>query len=305
MTLGPTPDARIPLGRSGIAVAPLGWGTWRLAGADSAGARACLEAALEIAGTLIDTADVYGYRRGSGFGDAETALGAVLRQAPALRQRMVLATKAGIAPGTPYNSTLPYLIDACEASLRRLGVERIDLWQIHRPDLLAHPSEVAAAFERLRRDGKILAGGVSNYSAAQFDALRAHLGFELASVQNEFSPLAIDMLTDGTMDGAMRCGTAVLAWSPLGQGTLGDDAEGPDARTSAVIAALDAVARRADVPRTAVAYAWVMAHPARPVPLVGSQNPERIRLARRAYTVKLTHEEWYRVLAASRGARLP
>jgi predicted oxidoreductase len=229
----------------------------------------------------------------------------VLREAPGLRQRMVLASKAGIVPRTPYNSTLPYLVEACEASLQRLGVERIDLWQIHRPDLLTHPAEVAAAFERLRRDGKILAAGVSNYSAAQFEALRAHLGFDLAAVQNEFSPLAIDTLTDGAMDAAMRCGTAVLAWSPLAQGTLAAAAEGEDARATAVIVALDAVARRAGVTRIAVAYAWIMAHPARPVPLIGSQNPERIRAARSAYTVKLTHEEWYQILVASRGTGCP
>ena len=127
MTLGPTPDTRIPLGASGLEVAPLGWGTWRLAGADAASARARVEAALEIGCQLFDTADVYGYRRGSGFGEAESALGAVLREAPALRERMVLATKAGIDPRIPYNSARDYLVGACEASLRRLGVERIDL----------------------------------------------------------------------------------------------------------------------------------------------------------------------------------
>jgi aryl-alcohol dehydrogenase-like predicted oxidoreductase len=273
VTPGPTADTRIPLGRSGLDVAPLGWGTWRLAGADPVSARERLETALEIGGTLIDTADVYGYQRGTGFGDAESALGAVLREAPGLRQRMVLATKAGIVPRTPYNSTLAYLVEACEASLKRLGVVCIDLWQIHRPDLLAHPAEVAAAFERLRRDGKILAAGVSNYSAAQFEALRAHLKFDIASVQNEFSPLAIDTLTDGTMDAAMRYGTAVLAWSPLAQGVLAAPAGSESARAAAVIAALDAVAHRAGVPRTAVAYAWIMAHPARPVPLIGQPKP--------------------------------
>lgn len=307
MTLGPTPDTRLPLGRSGLEVAPLGWGTWRLAGADAASARVRLEAALEVSGTLIDSADVYGYRRGTGFGEAERILGAVLREAPALRARMVLATKAGIAPRTPYNSTLTYLLQACEASLRRLGVECIDLWQIHRPDLLAHPGEVARAFERLHRDGKIRAAGVSNYSAAQFEALRGQLGFELASVQNEFSPLATGALTDGTMDAALQYGTAVLAWSPLAQGALAAEPQsgGERARAAAVIAALDAVASRAGVHRTAVAYAWIMAHPARPIPLVGSQDPDRIRAARSAFAVQLTREEWYQILVAARGERMP
>jgi predicted oxidoreductase len=307
MTLGPTPETRIPLGSSGLEVAPLGWGMWRLPAASDASPRARVEAVLDIGCTLFDTADVYGYHKGSGFGAAERLLGAVFREAPALRERMVLATKAGIAPPTPYDSSAQYLIEACEASLSRLGIERIDLLQIHRPDLLAHPQEVAQAFERLRQAGKIRAAGVSNYGAAQFEALRHYLPFPLATVQNEFSPLAIEPLTDATLDTAMRAGTAMLAWSPLGQGRLAVPAgeSTGNARTDAVIAALDAVAVRAGTARAAVAYAWIMAHPARPVPLIGSQNLARIREARGAYAVHMTRQEWYRILVAARGERMP
>jgi predicted oxidoreductase len=307
MTPGPTPATRIPLGKSGLEVAALAWGMWRLAAPSEASPRARVEAALEIGCTLFDTADVYGYHQGSGFGEAERILGTVLREAPALRERMVLATKAGIAPPAPYNSSAQYLIEACEASLARLKVERIDLLQIHRPDLLAHPAEVAQAFERLRQAGKIRAAGVSNYSAAQFEALRQYLPFDLATVQNEFSALAIEPLTDATMDAAMRCGTAVLAWSPLGQGRLAarTGAAGGDARTDAVIAALDVVALRSGTARAAVAYAWIMAHPAQPIPLIGSQNPARIREAYGAYAVHMTREEWYRILVATRRAPMP
>ncbi|HVH84911.1 MAG TPA: aldo/keto reductase, partial [Steroidobacteraceae bacterium] len=177
MSLGPSADARIPLGSSGLRVAPLGWGMWRLAEPAEASPRERVEAALEAGCTLFDTADVYGYRHGSGFGTAELLLGKVLREAPRLRDSLVLATKAGITPPVPYDSSAEHLIAACEASLERLGVEYIDLYQIHRPDLLAHPGEVAQALERLRRAGKIRAAGVSNYSAAQFEALAGHLPF--------------------------------------------------------------------------------------------------------------------------------
>jgi len=307
MSLGPSPETRIPLGSSGLSVAPLGWGMWRVAEPTAASLRSRVEAALEAGCTLFDTADVYGYRKGSGFGSAESLFGALLRETPGLRARIVLATKAGITPPVPYDSSARHLLEACDASLRRLGVECIDLYQIHRPDLLAHPAEVAQALDELRRAGKIRAAGVSNHSAAQFEALAAHLPFALAAVQNELSPLAIEGLTDATLDAAMRHGAAVLAWSPLGQGRLaarpGALADG--ARTDRVIGALDAVAQRAGTPRAAVAYAWVMAHPARPIPLIGSQNPQRIREARQAYAVHLTREEWYRILVAARGTRLP
>ncbi|HYL72475.1 MAG TPA: aldo/keto reductase [Candidatus Dormibacteraeota bacterium] len=301
------PRPRIPLCNSGLTVAPLGWGMWRFASGEPGTARARVEAALEIGCTLFDTADIYGYSRGSGFGAAETLLGEVLREAPALRERMVLATKAGIEPGVPYNSSARYLLDACEDSLRRLRVERVELLQIHRPDLMAHPAEVAEAFARLLQAGKIRAIGVSNYSAAQVAALMRYLPAPLASVQNEFSALALEPLADGTMDLAMQHGTAVLAWSPLAQGRLAGAAPGaaPAARVQAVTAALDQVAARCGCARAAVAYAWVMAHPARPVALIGSQSVERIHEAAGAYQVELTRAEWYRILAASRGAPLP
>lgn len=302
-----TAATRIPLGRSGLEVAPLGWGMWRFAGADPATAQRRIEAALDIGCTLFDTADIYGYSTPEGFGGAELLLGRVLAAAPALRSRMVLATKAGIFPPLPYDSGAAYLTQACENSLQRLGVECIDLWQIHRPDLLTHPAEVALACERLRQAGKIRAAGVSNYSAAQLDALCQYMPFPLASIQPEFSPLAIEPLSDGVLDGAMRHGLAVLAWSPLGQGRLGEGAATSvrDARVSAVCTALDRIAARAGTARAAVAYAWIMAHPSRPVPLVGSQNPARIREAAGAYAVQITRAEWYQVLEASRGEALP
>jgi predicted oxidoreductase len=298
---------RIPLGKSGLEVAPMGWGMWRFAGADPATAQRRIEAALEIGCTLFDTADIYGFSSPAGFGGAEELLGRVLRAAPALRSRMVLASKAGIFPPLPYDSSATYLVQACEKSLQRMGVDCIDLWQIHRPDLLTHPAEVARTFDRLRQAGKIRAAGVSNYSATQIDALCEHMPFPLASIQPEFSALAIEPMADGVLDAAMRHGLAVLAWSPLGQGRLGVNAQGKasDDRTAAVCAALERIAARASLPRTAVAYAWIMAHPSRAVPLIGSQDPDRIREAAGAYRVQITREEWYQVLEAARGAPLP
>lgn len=301
-----TADTRIPLGDGGLSITPLGWGMWRFAGADRASAARRVAAALDIGCVLFDTADIYGFGSASGFGGAEALLGEVFKADSSLRPRMVLATKAGITPPTPYDSRAQHLIAACEASLRRLGVETIDLFQIHRPDLLAHPAEVASALDQLRATGKIREAGVSNYAASQVEALREFLPFRLASVQPEFSALSIDPLSDGVLDQAMRLKLAVLAWSPLGQGRLGDvPCSSADTRTTAVLAVLDAVAARAGVSRSAVAYAWIIAHPARPVVLIGSQDPGRIRAAADAYSVRLEREEWYRILAASRGAPMP
>jgi predicted oxidoreductase len=254
--------------------------------------------------TLLDTADVYGLDNGEPFGAAEALLGRVLRAAPQLRARMTLASKGGIMPGVPYDSSDAYLTAAVEASLRRMNVERIDLYQIHRPDVTTHPADLAATLDRLRRAGKIGEAGVSNFTAAQTAALMAHLPFPLAATQIEFSPLAIGPIADGGLDQAMASGLAVLAWSPLAQGRLGDGAD-PSPRAAAVRAALDAVAATHGVSRTLAAYAWVRGHAAAPIPIVGTQRPERIAEAAAALLVTLTRAEWYQVLIAARGEQLP
>jgi predicted oxidoreductase len=303
MTLRKGPDHVVEIGATGLKSPPLGWGMWRFQGEDVKAARARVDAALDIGVTLFDTADIYGFTGSTGFGDAEALFGRVLKEDPALRGRIILASKGGITPPRPYDSSATYLIEACENSLKRLQTETIDLYQIHRPDLLAHPAEVARALDQLKRQGKIRSAGVSNHTAAQTAALIAHLPFKLASIQPEFSPLAIDTLSDGVLDQAMQHQFEVLAWSPLAQGRLGG--EGGDERSKRVIAALDAIASRDGVSRTAVAYAWVIAHPARPIALIGTQTPERIREAADAYKVNLTRDDWYQVLVASRGAPMP
>jgi predicted oxidoreductase len=277
---------------------------WRLQPEDPKLTETKINAALESGITLFDTADIYGVGTEGGFGAAETQLGRVLAGKPALRRAMTIATKGGIVLGVPYDSSARYLVSACEASLRRLDIEQIDLYQVHRPDSLAHPAEVASAFEHLRRSGKIRAAGVSNYTAAQTRALQAHLPFALASIQLEFSAMATAPLTDGTLDLAAECGLAVLAWSPLAGGRLLDSAPG-DARAAAVAATLDRLAAAYGVSRMVVALGWLLAHPTRPVPIIGSQNPDRIREAMTALKVKMERKDWYAVLTAARGSPLP
>lgn len=302
--LAPVPATRL-LGKSGIVSSSLAWGMWRFAGRSVAEAQGLVEAALESGITLLDTADIYGFNGTGGFGDAEALLGEVLRGAPALRDRMVLASKGGIMPPLPYDSSTAYLEGALDASLRRMKTDRIDLYQIHRPDILTHPAEIANFAEKAFVQGKIGAFGVSNFTVAQTNALIAAMpahGIPLSTIQPELSPLCLDTIVDGTLDMAIQHDLATLAWSPLGGGRI---AAPEDNRSRAVAAALDAVADVQGVSRTAVTYAWIMAHPARPIPIVGSQHGDRIREAADAYKVRWTRESWYKVLVASRGENLP
>jgi predicted oxidoreductase len=223
---------------------------------------------------------------------------------------MRVATKGGIVPGVPYDSSGAHLLAACEASLKRLGVDVIDLYQVHRPDLLAHPEEVAAALVRLRQQGKIRAVGVSNHTPSQFDALRHFLPFPIATHQPELSCLELAPLRDGVLDQCLRERVTPLAWSPLAGGRLALSAEAtrgaPDgARLADLIATLDRIAAREGAPRAAVALAWLLAHPAGVVPILGSQRPERLRDALRVFEVRLTRADWYAIVAASQGGPLP
>jgi predicted oxidoreductase len=300
----PLPPATRTLGGSGIAVSPIAWGMWRLAenGRTAADAAKLVHAALDAGITFLDTADIYGFDGAGGFGDAEALLGEVLNADPSLRARMVLATKGGILPPLPYDQSADYLRAAIDASLSRLKVDSVELWQIHRPDILAHPQEVACVLDDAVASGKIRSLGVSNFTMAQTAALNHFLGHKLVATQPEISPLRITCFENGELDQAMMLGLTPLAWSPLGGGRL---AAPETARDKAVAAALDAVAEAQGVSRTVAAYSWLMAHPAGIIPIIGSQTPARIAEGAAALTVRWTRTDWYAVLVAARGERLP
>lgn len=300
----PLPPATRRLGASDIEVSPIAWGMWRLAenGRTAADAAKLVHAALDAGITFLDTADIYGFDGKGGFGDAEVLLGEVLAADPSLRGRMVLATKGGILPPLPYDQSADYLIRAIEDSLRRLQVDVIDLWQIHRPDILAHPQEVARVLDDAVASGKVRSLGVSNFTLFQVPALAAFLQNKLVSTQPEISPLEITCFENGQLDQAMAWGLTPMAWSPLGGGRL---AAPESAREKAVAVALDVVADAQGVSRTVAAYSWLMAHPAGIIPIIGSQTLARIAEGAQAMTVRWTRTEWYAVLVAARGVPLP
>ena len=298
-------DAPLASGSRSIAgreVGALAFGCWRLTDADAGRCADLVEAAVDLGLNLVDNADVYGLDWGGrGFGTCEEMLGEVLRRRPELRDRIVLATKGGIVPGVPYVSSAAYLTEACEASLRRLGVDVIDLYQIHRPDPFTHPAEVADALTSLVDRGVVKAVGVSNHTVAQTRALQAHLGVRLASTQPELSAMALDSLRDGTLDLCTETGMVPLAWSPLAGGRV---ATGDGVRPELTVA-LDSIASAHGVSRAVVAVAFVLAHPSAPVAIVGSQNPQRLADLARATTLTLTRAEVYRIIEASDGRPLP
>lgn len=304
------------IGRSSLRASRLAYGCWRIADRTDEGAVAegigAVTAAYEAGYTLFDHADIYC------DGRSESVFGLALKQIPGMRERIVIATKCGIRkPGEPtvdapyrYDFSADYITWSCEQSLRRLGIETIDIYQLHRPDWLMNPGEVAQAFAKLRQQGKVREFGVSNFSATQLRALHHACGSPLVVNQVEISLAKLDAFTDGTLDQCLWGRISPMAWSPLAGGLLGDGAKRllpsqEGYRTTPINDALDDIAKAKQTNRTAVALAWLMKHPSHIIPIIGSANPQRIRDAAKADQVELSREEWYRLLEVARGERLP
>jgi len=311
----------IPLGVSPLTSSRLAYGCWRVAGtwdpaevtavSRAAGRRAII-AAYEAGYTLFDNADIYCQ------GEAECIFGSVLKEISGMRDRVLIATKGGIRPGgdpqpdSPgrYDFSASYIIAACERSLRRLGVEIIDLYLLHRPDYLADPEEVARAFSQLKAAGKVRHFGVSNFRPTLVTALQAACPMPLVAHQVEISLAKLDAFTDGTLDQCLIERMTPMAWSPLAAGLIGSGATRllPSQKTyhpERFLLVVDAIAGVHGASRTAVALAWLLKHPARILPIVGTTNPDRIRETAKAANLELTREEWYRLLIAARGEPVP
>ncbi len=307
----------VALGQSALRTSRLAYGCWRIArtndpAADFQTARAAIVAALEAGYTLFDHADIYC------SGAAEEVFGRVRKELKRECDRMVLATKCGIRfqgdpdPESPYryDLTREYILRQAEQSLRRLGVDCIDLFQLHRPDLLMDPHEVAAAFAELHDSGKVREFGVSNFSPSQLTLLQSALPRPLIVNQIEISLCQFGPFESGTVDQCQELRITPLAWSPLGGGLLADGATDilrhqRSYKVAELITELDAVAETRGTTRDIIALAWLLRHPSNIVPIVGSIRPERIHAATKATEVALTREEWYRLLVAARGEPLP
>ena len=311
---------KVTLGDSKLQSSRLAYGCWRLARTgdiqqDLKTTREAVLAAVDAGYTLFDHADIYCHGR------AESAFGEVIRENPKLRKKILISTKCGIRiadepPGAPqrYDFTAEYIIRSCEQSLQRLSIDQIDLYQLHRPDWLMDVHEVALAFGSLHKSGKVREFGVSNFSPSQVSLLHraVHQKLEKNLIVNqvEISLTQLAAFQDGTLDQCQAMNITPLAWSPLSGGLLGDGATEllpgqKGYRPESIVAAVDEIAAERKTSRTSIALAWLLKHPTKIIPIIGSTNPERIRAAAAAAEIELTREEWYRLLIAARGEPLP
>lgn len=279
------------------------YGMWRLADDSNtapAHVEAKIQACLDQGITTFDQADIYG-----GY-TAETVLGGALKANPGLRNRMEIVTKCGIvAPvgrhsGTSvkhYDTSRAHIEASVEASLRDMAIDHIDLLLIHRPDPFMDPSETGAALDDLVASGKVRAVGVSNFRPWDWELLQSAMKTPLVTNQIEISLARIDPFTDGDLSFHQRHGHPVMAWSPLGGGAL--LAEG-----RAIGQEADAIAAEFGVDRAAVAVAFLLAHPAGILPVLGTNNLARIGAISDALKVKLDREAWFRLYSAALGTEV-
>jgi len=311
----------IPLGVSSINCSRLAYGCWRVAGTwnpaevtpeSRVAGREAIRAAYEAGYTLFDNANIYC------GGIAEEILGQVLRETKGMRERVIVTTKCGIrVPGEPkptspqrYDFSAEHITQACEESLRRLGLETIDLYMLHRPDYLADPDEIAEAFSNLKAAGKVRFFGVSNFRPSLVTALQVNCPMPLVVHQVEISLAKLDAFTDGTLDQCLIERITPMAWSPLAAGLIGAGASRllpsqKNYRVEKLLPALTEVASARSTTPVVIALAWLLKHPSKIQPIVGSINPDRIREAAKAAEIELTREEWYKLLLAARGEPLP
>ena len=296
------------IGLSDLTSTRLGYGCWRLAGSEGGPARDPEEGRLGVitafrAGyTFFDNADIYGR------GECERIFGQALKEVPEMRQQILIATKAGIRPPWDgaqhcYDSSAEHLIRSAEESLKRMGIEQIDLFMIHRPDFLAEPDEIARAFAKLRDQGKVRWFGVSNFRPEQLSGLQRACDFPLVAHQIEISLSSRHAFGDGTLDQCVAEKMTPLAWSPLNKGALVDVPR--NEREEILQGHLNVLAVKYHTTRAAIALAWLLRHPSRMIPVIGTVNPERIYEAARADEIELSREDWYALLIAARGERIP
>jgi predicted oxidoreductase len=280
------------------------WGHWghKL---DREGMEKLIKSSLDWGITTFDHADIYGdYTNEADFGR-------VLKHDPSLRDRIELITKCGICRKCKqrpeyqihhYNTSKEHILKSAENSLKNFGTDYLDLLMIHRPDALMDPDEIAEAFHQLKKEGKVLHFGVSNFTVSQFEML--HDRIPLVTNQIEANIMNMNSFYDGMADLCQKLGIRPMAWGPLGGGRIFTSLYEPQVREVHEVG--HALMKEKNISELGVLLlAWLLKHPVGFLPIVGSARPERMKLAIEALGVSLTRMEWYELWRAIQGVEVP
>lgn len=303
------------IGNSYWETSAIALGIMRMAALTPTKAAAALEAALESDINFIDSADMYG------DGKSELVFAAAMKEAGISRDQFFIQSKGGIVTGDEkrYDFSKQHLLDSVDGILKRMEIDYLDSYLLHRPDPLMEPEEIAEAFDILQASGKVRHFGVSNFNPEQFQLLQSQVDQKLLMNQLQFSIMHTGMIdygmhtnmTDtrsfdydgGILEFSRRKGVTIQAWSPFQygffEGVFVDNDKFPELNEL-----LDKLAKKYDTNKNAIATAWILRHPANMQVILGTMNPARIKESAAGGDVTLTKQEWYDVYFAA-GNDLP
>jgi predicted oxidoreductase len=261
---------------------------------------------------FFDHADVYG------DGKCEEKFSEALGMSSSLREKMILQTKVGIRKSS-FDFSKEHILEAVDGSLKRLRTDHVDVLLLHRPDALVEPEEVAEAFTILETSGKVKYFGVSNQNPMQIELLRKFVKQKIHFNQLQLSitntgmidaGINVNMQIDrsinrdgGILDYCRLNEITIQPWSPFQygffEGAFLDNPKFPELNQT-----INALAKGKGVTNTAIAIAWLLRHPARMQPIIGTTNVQRVKDSCQASGVTLTREEWYQIYLAA-GNKLP
>ena len=298
---------------NGVMNAPeIALGCMRIADLSHKDASNLIHTALEEGVNFFDHADIYA------DGKAEETFSKAIDMKVGQREKLIIQTKCGIRKGC-FGFSKEHILEAVDGSLRRLQTDYIDILLLHRPDALVEPEEVAEAFTILEKNGKVRHFGVSNQNPMQIELLSKFIKQRLIINQLQLSITNTGMIDAGlnvnmTIDRSINRDGSILdycrlkditiqAWSPFQygffEGVFLNNPKFPELNQK-----IDALAKAKGVPNTAIATAWILRHPAKIQPIVGTTNAARLKDICKASTISLTREEWYEIYLAA-GNKLP
>ncbi len=297
---------KIPLGKSGLEVPTLAIGCMRIGQMSPKEAQSFVELGLSEGANFFDHADIYG------GGKCESVFGKATASIP--REELIIQTKCGIVPGKMFDFSYDHIINSVDGSLKRLNTEYIDVLLLHRPDALAEPEEIARAFDRLKREGKVRNFGVSNQNPAQMELIQRALDMPLCANQLQFGIMHSSMVQSGinvnmynqsavnrdggALDYCRLKGITLQPWSPMQygffEGCFVDNDKFPELNEC-----MQKLADKYSVSKTSVAIAWILRHPAKMQPVTGTTNQQRLKDCIAATEFTLTREEWYELYRAA------
>lgn len=288
-------------------------GCMRMASLSKTEAAEVIHTALEQGIDFFDHADIYG-----GNGRSEEAFAEAADMRPSLRERLILQTKCGICDGY-FDFSREHILESAEGSLKRLRTDYIDVLLLHRPDTLMEPEEVAEAFETLHSSGKVRFFGVSNQYPMQIELLSKYVKQKLIINQLQLSLAHTGMIDAGLNVNMQNVSSldhdggileycrlkdiTIQAWSPFLYGFFEGVFLGSE-KYPELNGQIDRLAEQYNAEPEAVAIAWLLRHPAKIQPIIGSMNPERIKKICKASAIDLTRQQWYALYRAA-GNRLP